>query len=354
MRISNYIILAATIGCLSCNGSPRKVVDAPRKVKCHTATLVNQSFVSSSFAGRVVAASDLNLGFRVAGIIEDIVVKEGAMVRKGEVIALLDSRDYELQLAATQAEYDAIKAEVDRVVELYAEQSVSANDYDKATNGLRAITTKLEAHKNSLADCKLRAPIDCYLIKANFGKGEAVAAGTPIVSIISTGAPQIIVDIPADSYLKREQMANATAVVEHLNQREFKLSIRSISPKGNLNQLYRVTFDVERNKEGNYPAVGMSATVNMNFYSDTMSLVEVPLSAIAERNGSSLVWVVKDGVVSAREVLVIKTMSNGMAFVRGGISGGDMVVEAGINTLAEGDSVVSIDAPSKSNVGDLK
>ncbi len=353
MKFSRCLILVAALATMSCK-SESKSNEAPRKVKCESAVLVNQSGESSSFAGKVVATEDVNLGFRVAGIIDQITVADGASVRKGAIVARLDSRDYKLQLSATQAEYDAIKAEVDRVVELYADQSVSANDYDKATNGLRAITAKLNAHRNALADCHLRAPMDGYVVKSNFSKGEAVAAGTPVVSMISSSAPQITIDIPAKNFLKQDNFESATATFELLGDAIFNLKLQGVSPKGNLNQLYRTTFEVEPTEDGTLPAIGMSAMVNVNYKTTASNIVKVPFSAVVENNGVSSVWVVEEGKVASRTVKIGEVKSEGYALISEGLSDGESVVVAGVNSLKEGQKVSILAKPAQSNIGGIK
>ena len=135
-----------------------------------------------TYPGRVKAAADVDLAFRVAGPIIRIPVQVGSFVRKGEVIAEIDPRDYELQYKATEAEYKQIKSEAERVIELYNRKSVPENDYDKAVYGLQQITSKYNAHKNALKDTRLVAPFDGYIQKKYFDTDETVAAGMPVIS----------------------------------------------------------------------------------------------------------------------------------------------------------------------------
>ena len=74
----------------------------------------------------------MKLAFRVAGPIRKIYVNEGQYVKKGQLLAELDPRDYQIQFNATQAEYTQVKGEADRIIELYRRGSVSVNEYDKA------------------------------------------------------------------------------------------------------------------------------------------------------------------------------------------------------------------------------
>ncbi len=351
MKFYHYLLCATTLLTVACAGGGTNQ-SSPRKVKYESAKLESNSSQSALFPGKVVAATDVNIGFRVPGIIEEICVTDGTFVRKGTVIARLDSRDYALQLSATQAEYDAIKAEVDRVVALYADQSVSANDYDKATSTLRAITAKLDAHQNALADTYLRAPFDGYIHKSNFDRGEAVAAGTPVMSVISA-TPQITVDIPSAYYLKESSLESATATIDIYTDKKFNLNLKSISPKANLNQLYRATFSVDA-VDGTLPSVGVSAMVEINYSAAVEPSVMIPFAAVSQKEGKSCVWVVNNGLLSQKEVEVVEITSDGKAAISRGLVEGEKVVVAGLNSLKEGQEVSLLEESSPSNVGGVK
>ncbi len=351
MKFYKYLIMSITLLSISCASSETRE-NTPRKVKCERARLTSYNTEHITLPGKVVAATDVNIGFRVPGIVEEICVTDGSFVRKGDVVARLDSRDYELQVSATQAEYDAVKAEVDRVVALFADESISANDYDKATNGLRAITAKLEAHSNALYDTDLRAPFDGYIQRNNFDRGEAVAAGTPVIVLISATAPEVTVDIPAAYYIKQKNFEGATASIEIFPNKTFDLRLKGISPKANLNQLYRITFSIE-GADGILPSAGVSAMVKMTYTAPITPSTTIPFTAIVEQNGENFVWVVTNGQAKSRSVVVAK-IQNGMALITEGLEEGEIVITAGVNSLKENEQVTQLKEPSASNVGGLK
>ena len=76
-------------------------------------------------AGKVKAAQDISLAFRVSGTISKIHVKDGARVQEGQLLAELDPTDYQVQLDATEAEYQQIKAEAERVMALYKDNGTT-------------------------------------------------------------------------------------------------------------------------------------------------------------------------------------------------------------------------------------
>ena len=115
ISMKNAVLAAMAIMTMSACGS--KEAPAEKTPIVDVVTVKDKNDVSTTtFTGRTKAASEVNLAFRVAGQIERLLVNEGDFVRKGQVVAVMDRRDYEVQLAATQAEYEQIKADAERVM----------------------------------------------------------------------------------------------------------------------------------------------------------------------------------------------------------------------------------------------
>ena len=146
----------------------------------------------------------LKLAFRVAGPIRKIYVNEGQYVKKGQLLAELDPRDYQIQFNATQAEYTQVKGEADRIIELYRRGSVSVNEYDKAVAARKRVTALYNAHRNALNDTRLKAPFDGYVQNKYFNAPEIVNQGTPVVSMIDNDYFEVDVNIPSGDFIRRE------------------------------------------------------------------------------------------------------------------------------------------------------
>jgi RND family efflux transporter MFP subunit len=306
-----------------------------------------------SFPGRVKAAEDVNLAFRVAGTIAKIRVAEGRRVRKGEVLAELDARDYVLQLQATEAEYRQVKAEAERIISLYEKEGVAANDYDKAVYGLRQITAKYEAHRHAVEDTRLCAPFDGYVQQRFFSENETVGAGTPVASMIGMGAPEVEIHIPLSDYVRRGEFESFVCRADVYPGREFPLELISVVQKANLSQLYAVRLRMREGKQ--LPAAGMAAMVEIRYKAGGAALAAIPYSAVFERNGVSTVWVYEEGTqtVAAREVEVSELKNEGTVVVSNGLRAGETVVTAGVHSLHEGGRVKLLPQASATNVGGL-
>jgi RND family efflux transporter MFP subunit len=311
------------------------------------------SFVT--FPGKVRAASDVNLSFRISGPIAKVYVGEGRYVRKGEVLAEMDSRDYAIQLEATEAEYEQVKAEAGRIIAMYEKDAVTPNDFDKAVYGLRQITAKREAHLNALADTRLYAPFDGYVQRCFFGESETVGAGTPVVSLIDAGCPEVEINIPAPDFVRREMFDSFTCSVDIYPGRVFPLQLVGVARKANLNQLYTMRLRV-RDTEGILPSPGMTALVNIYLRADSVTDVSVPVSAVFEAGGGSAVWVYDGETESVRRraVRIGAVLSGGaVAIERGVLRAGEIVVTGGVHSLYEGEKVRPLPAVSPTNVGGL-
>ncbi|MCD7933495.1 MAG: efflux RND transporter periplasmic adaptor subunit [Tannerellaceae bacterium] len=332
-----------------------QVGEAP-VVKCVKADTVKVygELAQATFPGKVIAASDMNLAFRVSGPVHQVFVEVGSFVKKGQVLAAIDPRDYEVQLAATEAEYRKIKNEAERIIELYEKQSITPNDYDKAVYGLQQITAKYEAHQHALADTKLVAPCDGYVQKRLFEPGETVSAGLPVVAMISTGTGEVEINIPSSEYIQREQFDHYYCTVDVFPGKTFPLELVGITRKANMNQLYTMRFRLAGN-EKNMPGPGMSTMVTIQYKPRSTESVGVPLPAMFESDSHTKVWVYdgQTGTVAARTVVVAEILADGTTVISGGLRAGEVVVTAGVHSLKEGEAVKLLPAVSLTNIGGM-
>jgi RND family efflux transporter MFP subunit len=347
-KIALSLLALALISCSQSGKNEEKT----RYVKCEKAEIVENYSKESNFSGRLKAANDINVAFRIAGPISKVYVSEGDFVRKGALLAQMDERDYAIQLSATQAEYNRIKAEADRVIELYAKESVSPNDYDKAVYGLKQITAKLEAHKNALADTRLVAPFDGFVQKKFFDGGETVSAGMPVISMISKDLPEVEINIPTSDFVRRGEVASASCVIDAFGDKEFPLELIGVNKKANLNQLYTTRFRF-KNKEDEQPAPGMSAMVTIRYRADGSGIFSVPVTALVSDGDSTKVWVLENGEARSKKVKVSNISLDGRAIIDNGITSDDVVISAGTSTLKEGQKVKALPEKSSTNVGGI-
>lgn len=308
------------------------------------------------FPGRVKAEEDISLAFKVGGRIGKMYVDEGSYIQKGQLIAELDPTDYQAQLNATEAEYKRISAEAERVIALYKDEVATANDYDKARYGLEQITVKRNYAREQMGYTRLYAPFSGYIQKRLFQPHETVSAGMPVYAVVSKGLPEIEINLPASVYVRREQFKGYTCTFDLYPHHTYPLTLVSISPKANANQLYTMHLRMTQTADAPMPSLGMNASVSIRMDSVATPSLSVPTSALLSKDDASYIYIYqpKDQTVQQRAVHVHRLTEDGRAIISGeGIAAGIPVVGAGVHHVKNGEQVKPLAPVTKTNVGGL-
>ena len=314
---------------------------------------INGGISTKHLAGRTCEQSMTNVAFKTPGQLKEIAVKEGQYVSQGQLLARLDDADYQLGVDAYQIQYDQLSEEVRRLKMMMENNGVAANDYEKAEAGLRQLAIQLQVNKNKVAYTRLYSPVNGYVNKVTFETAEMVDAGTPVFEIINTSNLEVEVSVPVAILQQKNNFESLYAITDKgANEKRHALSIKSIVPKADANQLYtmRLTF----NENPKQIAAGTNVDVLINIVSEDSTLYSVPLHAVFEHQGKECVWTV-DGqnTVHAKQVVVKGIDSHGNALISSGINKDDRIVKAGVEQINEGESVGIKDIPSETNVGGL-
>lgn len=351
-RLITMVIVAGTL--CSCGGASHEI-SVIRSVALTDPVLLESTHVINR-SGVIREAHTISLGFKTAGQIERIHVREGDHVRQGQLLAELDATDYQLGVEALQIQYDQLEDEVARTKQLFDQKSVSANDYEKALAGLKQLGVELQVNKNKLDYTKLYAPADGYVQSVNFSPAEMVDAGTALFTLLDVSHMEVVADIPVGEYRQRNHFTRFYCKVAGIDD-EFSMKLSSITPKADGNQLYqlRLIFTEQPNKR---LTAGMNAEIGI-VVADTVSITgfAVPLCSVFQDNDGNkpCVWVFgTDSTVSKRSVVLNGIDADGRAVVIEGLTGDERIVRAGVNVLQEGQRVRVTEKPNKTNVGGLQ
>ena len=339
----------------ACSGQQAQSSDDVRYVKTVKARRIADA-AELNYPGKTKSSEQTNVGFRVAGTIQRVLVSEGQYVKKGQLIAEMDPRDHQVQLAATQAEYEQIKAEAERVIALYNENGTTASNYDRARYGLQQITEKLEHHKHQLADTRLYAPYNGYIQNKLHSSGEAVSAGMPVVSMFNDGDVEIEIYVPATDYARQGDLISATCSFDVTPGITYPLELIRVSKEANASQLFPARLRIKGDYDHKKITPGMSTLVYVTYHaSDEENGVLIPVTAILRKDDVCSVFVLdpKSGVVRQRQVEVGRIDSEGDIQVLKGLEPQETVVCAGVRYLTDGQHVKEMEQTSKANVGGL-
>jgi len=121
---------------------------------------------------------------RVTGNVIQLLIVDNQRVRQGQVLLQLDPRDYLVQVAKAQADYDRAMADFDRVDALKGDIAISKQDYDQTKTNMEVAKASLDDANNQLSYCTIVAPTDGYIGNRMVDVGNRVTVGGALMAVI--------------------------------------------------------------------------------------------------------------------------------------------------------------------------
>ncbi len=297
---------------------------------------------------------EVKLAFRVGGPLVKLNNIVGSYVKKGEVIAQIDPRDFKIAVESAESMYFQAKAEYERYKNLLAKKSVSKSLFDQMETNYKLAKTSYESAKNSLIDTEIKAPFSGYINTLFVENFEEVNPGAPIVSLLDYSNYEVNAWISAQDMDKINSETEFVCIVKNETTHRLKGRIKEIGAKSGLSkQSYPISVLVEVPKDFKLRA-GMTANLEIitpNKESHFSFLV--PVTSVFSKENKTCVWIFNEqtNTVSLKQVKLGSIVSDEMLSVTDGLRDNDNVVTAGVHYLHEGQQVKMMSKFSKSNVG---
>jgi membrane fusion protein (multidrug efflux system) len=271
-----------------------------------------------------------------SGQVTNILVKEGQMVEKGQVLVELDSRDYTSRLERIEANYKLATIEHDRMAELYKKNSAAANEMDKLEAQLKDLDAQMKEAKLALERTKITAPISGRLNEIEAKIGDSMPIDKPVAQILQIREVKVTVGIPESDVASVIDLKEADIIIEALDKLKVKGRKLFLSRQpGDLARLYNLELVVD-NPDGRI-LPGMFARVELvkKRFKDTLA---VPLYAVISQDEENFVYLENNNKAEKRSV-ELGILQGWMIQVKSGLKPGDKVIIVGHRLVDEGQAV---------------
>jgi len=349
--LSTALLLIFFTGCGSDETPPPKII---RPVK---AMIIGSAvdLAGQGFPATTKATQEVELSFRVGGPLIKMNVIEGKMVKKGQLVAAIDPRDYIIAEKAARARYEQTKEQAERYRRLWEKGAVSKNDYDQKYAIYQEAKAAWEDAVNNLNDTKLLAPFTGFYGPKLVDVGQVVAPKQPITTLSNLSVIEVLTTIPEQLAVRFRNFESYEVTFDTYPDIKFKATLKEMGkvPTAEGFPLRLYLEHVNDPSKPNQPKIsaGMSCRVNIKLkdVNDEDKQIIIPLSAVFEgdTDNTPSVWILQksDSVYTVKKQHIKLDGFSGKDKVKvaSGLKAGEHIVVAGAKRLVEGEKVKILD-----------
>ena len=310
------------------------------------------------FSGIVEAATTSSLSFEVQGNVKEVKIDVGQSVTRGQVLAILDAKTYQLNVEAAEAtagraqvELKDARRESGRLEEINSREHglVSAQMIDQARaaygaarKNLSYSTSRLNMAKRDLDRTVLKAPFDGVITVRNVDPFQEVNRGQMLFELHVEGVMDAAISIP-ESEIKHIHLGLPGEVrLPAIPGKVFRGIVTEISQAASQANAFPIKLTIERQAARVRPGLTAEVTLMLGGNDQDDRAYLVPISALVPGKGSSEYYVY---VFDAASSTVKKTrfehdgIRDNNVIVSKGLKPGDIIVVAGVSFLRDGQPV---------------
>jgi RND family efflux transporter, MFP subunit len=351
MKTSWILLLGAVAGLTACHRHAEAPAPPIRPVLSIVAA--PEAAGGAAFAGTVEARYESILGFQVLGRMIARDVNVGDQVKQGARLAALDPipfqlalRNAEADLARTEAHRQEAQLDAARQRQLFskgvsakADFEAAQHEWESAEASTAAARANVRQAQERLGYTELHAGFDGVIVATKAEVGQVVQPGQEVLSVVRPEEREAVVDVPDQIAVNLRPGKGFIVTSEADPATRVKGQVREIAPQADLatrTRRVRITLvDPPLNFR-------LGSIVKAVAGIDAGAQIELPSSALLERDGKTFVWVVDAATrkVSIREVKIGARDADSFR-VAEGLAAGTRVVTAGVHSLLP-DQVVKI------------
>jgi len=347
---------------------------APPAMPVSVATVVQQEVALwDEFSGRLEAVQRVDVRPRVAGALQSVHFREGALVKQGDLLFTVDPAPFaaevdraEAQVVAAQARMSYSRSEMERANRLWDERAIAQRERDERLNAqreadanLRAAQAALQTARLNLGYTQVRAPVTGRVGRIEVTQGNLVAAGAgaPVLTTLVSVSP-IYASFDTDEQIVARALEglrtgkSARTLIESIPVQMGTGTAGSTPHTGHLqlidNQVdarsgtvrVRAVFD---NADGALMP-GQFARIRMGQVKNTQAVL-INERAVGTDQSKKYVMVVAEGNKAEYREVQLGAPVDGLRVVTSGLKAGERIVVNGLQRVRPGAAIAPQDVP---------
>jgi membrane fusion protein (multidrug efflux system) len=289
-----------------------------------------ENVVNSS--GTVVASESVDLAAEASGRVESISFKEGAHVRKNDLLVKINDEDLQAQLRKTELQIQLAADQADRQKRLFESNNTSKEQYEIAVSTLATLKADRDNLLASIHKREIRAPFDGVIGLRYVSEGSYVSPTTRVASVQKISPLKVDFSVP-EKYAGKVRVGDLAKFWSDETNQQFTGKVYAIEPEIEpATRTVQLRAICDNKRETIFP--GAYVHVELRLKQEGGALL-LPTQAIIPVLKGQTVLVRKNGVAVS---VPVKTGIRTASFVQvtDGLAAGDTVITTGILQLRPG------------------
>lgn len=285
--------------------------------------------------GTLRADESVDLAIEASGRITTLQLREGQMVREGELLLAVSNGDLQAEKRRLQAEKTLAEAREARQARLLEEGGVSQETYDATRGEVEVLQAQLEGVEARIERTQIRAPFTGQLGLRYVSRGSYISPDTRIATLQRTDPMKVDFSIP-EKYAGQAQPGQPVTFSVRNSDASYTGEVIAIEPRiSDETRSLRVRARAENGTGSLNPGSFADVTLTLGAMEDALV---VPNFALVPNLGVQRVFVYRNGTAQPQEVSIGMRTDRTIQIVEG-LAPGDTVITSGIQELRPGREV---------------
>jgi membrane fusion protein, multidrug efflux system len=326
----------ALVGCAGAEGKSDVVVSTAIPVRLE-AVVDGEGAQPVEATGTLASSDELQLSFKIGGVVARVLVQEGQAVRAGQPLAALDLREIDAQLAKARTALTKAQRDLARAQNLYKDSVATLENVQDATSAVEIAQSDYTTAAFNQRYAIILAPTNGVVLRKRATAGELVSSGQAVIVMGSAGSGSIVRVGITDRDAVRIRIGDPAVVkFSAYPDREFAGFVSEVPAAANpMTGTYPVEVRLNQAPE---MATGLIGNVTIRPRASGSARL-IPIEALVEADGNKAVVYTVDQDVAKRREISIAAIDDRHVAVTGGLDDASLVVTAGGVYLSEGAKV---------------
>jgi membrane fusion protein (multidrug efflux system) len=283
--------------------------------------------------GMVEPWERLGILAEVRGVVDEVMVEEGDHVNQGDLLARINTKDYENTINSIRAAYNLAATNLKRLSGLRENEIIAQSELDTIKAEVERLEADLAIAELQLKRCSIRSSISGVVNELPAKRGLYLAVGDPVATVLDIARVKVTVGIPESDVDAIRKIDRFEVVIEALNNREItaRKYFLAIAPESQA-QVYRLELEVENGSGAILPGMFARVEIVKQEFPDALA---IPLYAVITRDNKHFVYLEEDGTAVLREVR-IGILDGWQIQVSEGLLPAERVIVVGQRSVDEG------------------